>query len=201
MNNDEKFSKYLFNEMSENEKHSFEDELKSSGQMKDDFESYQKVIELVKETKNIQLDVQYTRNIIPEFRRKLEKRNHPSVFVKFGYVFVALFFAVFGYSIVTKVLTEKQDLQKVYSDLTNDEVSYLAAEMNIGLGNDFDENTIEKIDSVYNYKLYENVIESLNHSIKKTSEEFNLNELDQYLTDKDIDLIFAELTDKEIIQR
>ncbi len=200
MSNDEKFDMYFFNEMNAKEKQSFEDEIKSSKQMEEDFDRYKKVFALVHDSKNIKLDALYTQTIIPNFRNRLEKKKKLSILVKYGYAFAVLFIAVIGYSIITNVMNEKHNLQQIYTRLTNDEVNSLVSEMNIDAENYYDENAIEKIDSIYNIELVKDVNASLyDNSIESGYKDINIKELDQYLSDRDIDLIFAELSKKEII--
>ncbi len=202
INNEEKYLRYLLNQMSEDEKHLFENELESSKQIRDDYESYKKVMDLVIGSKNITLNSQYAQTIIPKFRKKLEGKKKQSIIVKYGYAFSALFIAALSYLVITQTLTDKQNSQKMYSDLTKDEASFFASEMNIELGKDYDEITIQKIDSVYNDKLSNDVTEAVNdNSIDVITEDMNLNELNQYLSDKDVDLIFAELSNKEKFKR
>jgi hypothetical protein len=186
--------------MSNEERQSQEDELKSSEKMKDDFESYKNVLQFVNDSKNIKLDSNYTQMIIPEFRSRLEQKRKRSIFVKYGYAIAVIFIAVLGYSIIIKVLNENQSLQTLYSNLTSDEVGYLAKDMNIDLENDYNDNSIAKIDSVYNIKLSEDVNVALSDkSIGSISQDIDIKDLDQYLSDKDVDQIYAELSDKEIL--
>ena len=200
--NEEKYLSYLLNKMSEDEKHLFENELESSNQIRNDFESYKKVMNLVTGSKNITLNSQYTQTIIPKFRKKLEGKKKQSIIVKYGYAFSALFIAALSYLVITQSVTDKFNSQKMYSDLTKDEASFLAGEMNIELGKDYDEATIQKIDSVYKDKLSNDITEAVNdNSIDVITEDMNLNELNQYLSDKDVDLIFAELSNKENFKR
>lgn len=202
INNEEKYLSYLLNQMSEKEKQLFENELESSKQIRNDYESYKKIMDLVNGSKNIKLNSQYTQTIIPKFRNKFEEKKKKSIIVKYSYAFSAIFIAALSYLVITQTLTDKQNSQNMYSDLTKDEASFLAGEMNIELGNDYDETTIQKIDSVYKDKLSNDITEAVNdNSIDVIPEDMNLNELNQYLSDKDVDLIFAELSNKENFKR
>lgn len=200
MNSDERFSKYFLNDMNENEKQEFENELKSSEQFRIDFEDYKKVFELVNETKQVKLEDSYSQLIIPNFRKNLEKNKQKLALAKFGYAFSFLFIVIFGYMIFNSVFNNSQDLNKTYSGLTSEDVNLLANDVNIDLENNYDEEIVNKIDSVYSDKLKENIIASISDdNLVLITDDVNINKLDQYLSNKDIDYLYAELSDKEFL--
>jgi len=202
IDNNERFAKYLSGQLNESEKKLFEDELASSVQLRYDFESYKKVIELVDSTKNIELSPQYAQTIIPTFRNKSEVKRKKSVVLKYGYAFVVFFIAVFSYFILSLFNGLKQEPQESLADITNDETNYLSAELYSDIENEFDENIMLTIDSVYKNKLSDNVTEAVNdNTIDEIPEDINLNELDKYLSNKDVEQIYAELSNKEILKR
>lgn len=202
IDNNERFAKYLSGQLNESEKKLFEDELASSFQLRYDFESYKKVIELVDSTKNIQLSPQYAQTIISTFRNKSKVKRKKSVVLKYGYAFVVFFIAVFSYFILSLFNGLKQEPQESLADITNDGTNYLSAEMYSDIENEFDENTMLAIDSVYKNKLSDNVTEAVNdNTIDEIPRDINLNELDKYLSNKDVEQIYAELSNKEILKR
>lgn len=202
MTNDEKFSRYFFNEMNLEEKKEFEKELSIFPELNNDFENFKKVMNLFTETKAVELDAGYTQSILPRFRNKIESKRKKSVYIKYGYAFAVLFLAVISYLIIARMMTDKPEMQKIYSGLTDDDANYLASELDLSLENDYDENSFAKIDSLYNKTLSENITESIsNNNISSVSEDINLNEIEKYLTDKDVETLYAELSNKEILKR
>ncbi len=202
MTNDEKFSRYFFNEMNLEEKKEFEKELSIFPELNNDFENFKKVMNLFTETKAVELDAGYTQSILPRFRNKIESKRKKSVYVKYGYAFAVLFIAIISYLIIARMMTDKPEMQKIYSGLTDDDANYLASELDLSLENDYDENSFAKIDSLYNKTLSENITESIsNNNISSVSEDINLNEIEKYLTDKDVETLYAELSNKEILKR
>lgn len=202
MTNDEKFSKYLFNEMSLEEKQDFEKELDEFPELNDDFENFKKVMNLVTATKTVTLDAGYTQSILPRFRDKIESKSKKSLYIKYGYGFAVLFIAVISYLFIAKMMMEKPDTQKIYSSLTDDDANYLASELDLNMENDYDESSFAKIDSLYNKKLSENITASINDkNISSLSNDISINEIEKYLTDKDIETLYAELSNKEILKR
>lgn len=202
MTNDEKFSRYFFNEMNLEEKKEFEKELSIFPELNNDFENFKKVMNLFTETKAVELDAGYAQSILPRFRNKIESKRKKSVYIKYGYAFAVLFLAVISYLIIARMMTDKPEMQKIYSGLTDDDANYLASELDLSLENDYDENSFAKIDSLYNKTLSENITESIsNNNISSVSEDINLNEIEKYLTDKDVETLYAELSNKEILKR
>lgn len=202
MTNDEKFSRYFFNEMNLEEKKEFEKELSIFPELNNDFENFKKVMNLFTETKAVELDAGYTQSILPKFRNKIESKRKKSVYIKYGYAFAVLFLAVISYLIIARMMTDKPEMQKIYSGLTDDDANYLASELDLSLENDYNENSFAKIDSLYNKTLSENITESIsNNNISSVSKDINLNEIEKYLTDKDVETLYAELSNKEILKR
>ncbi len=202
LNNDEKFSLYFLNEMNEVEKQSFEEELSSSEELRNEFENYKKVFNIVQETKNINLKDEYSQLVIPKFRAKLKKKQKVSGILKYGYAFTVLFVTVLSYSIVDKLIDDHKDIQNNYSNITPEEATDFADEMNINFDNDYDEQMSESIDSLYTNAVNENVKNSIdNKGIESVSKDLSINELGKYLSEDDVNQIFAELSDKEILKR
>lgn len=202
IDNNETYEKYLSGQMNESERKLFEAELVSSIQLKDDFESYKKVIKLVDTTKNIELNSQYTQSIISIFRNKTKIKRKKSIFLKYGYAFVIIFTVVFSYFILSIFNGLKQVPDEMLTDYNNDATNYLSAELYSDIENEFDENTMVTIDSIYKNKLSENVTEAVNdNTIDELPGSISLNELDKYLSNKDVEQIYAELSNKEILKR
>lgn len=202
IDNNKTFEKYLSGQMNETERKLFEAELASSIQLKDDFESYKKVIKLVDTTKNIELNPQYAQSIISTFRNKTNIKRKKSIVLKYGYAFVIIFTVVFSYFILSIFNGLKQVPDEMLTDYNNDATNYLSAELYSDIENEFDENTMVTIDSIYKNKLSENVTEAVNdNTIDELPGSISLNELDKYLSNKDIEQIYAELSNKEILKR
>lgn len=202
MSNEEKFSMYFLNEMDQIEKQKFEDQLNTSEQLRKEYEDYKKVFDLVQQTKNIGLNNEYSQKVIPAFRNKLEKKQKKSLVIKYGYVFAVLFFAVVSYSVVDKMININDENQNVYTGITPEEARGFADEMNINFENDYDEQANTSIDSLYSDAINENVKNSIdNNGIESIPKDLSINELDKYLSEDDVNLIFAELSDKEILKR
>ena len=202
-NNEEKFFLYLKDRMSSQERIIFEDELKNSEVLHKDFEEYKNIAHLVIETKNIKINNDYSESIVPDFRRRLERMNEKKSFKKLKYVFASLLIIVTGYFVLSYYNGEKkQELYQAIKDLSNDEIDSIA--------NDFyvSEDFTQNIDDVSSQKIYSIYAEDLNSSLVESVGELNantvlikyhINDVDQYLSDTDIELIYLQLSEKKIL--
>lgn len=201
-NNDEKFSSYFLNEMDDNERLKFEEELKTSIELRNEYENYKKLFDVIQYTKSIKLSDEYSQNIIPVFRKKLERKQKYSAIIKFGYVFAVLLAFVVGYSVMDFMIKTNKENPVSFTSITPEEASSFADEMNINFENDYDEQASASIDSLYTTAVNENVKSSIDSKrIQSISKDISIDELDKYLSEDDVNLIFAELSDKEILKR
>lgn len=201
-NNDEKFSSYFLNEMDDNERLKFEEELKTSIELRNEYENYKKLFDVIQYTKSIKLSDEYSQNIIPVFRKKLERKQKYSAIIKFGYVFAVLLAFVVGYSVMDFMIKTNKENPVSFTSITPEEASSFADEMNINFENDYDEQASASIDSLYTTAFNENVKSSIDSKrIQSISKDISIDELDKYLSEDDVNLIFAELSDKEILKR
>lgn len=201
-NNDEKFSSYFLNEMDDNERLKFEEELKTSIELRNEYENYKKLFDVIQYTKSIKLSDEYSQNIIPVFRKKLERKQKFSAMIKFGYVFAVLLAFVVGYSVMDFMIKTNKENPVSFTSITPEEASSFADEMNINFENDYDEQASASIDSLYTTAFNENVKSSIDSKrIQSISKDISIGELDKYLSEDDVNLIFAELSDKEILKR
>lgn len=201
-NNDEKFSSYFLNEMDDNERLKFEEELKTSIELRNEYENYKKLFDVIQITKSIKLSDEYSQNIIPVFRKKLERKQKYSAIIKFGYVFAVLLAFVVGYSVMDFMIKTNKENPVSFTSITPEEASSFADEMNINFENDYDEQASASIDSLYTTAFNENVKSSIDSKrIQSISKDISIGELDKYLSEDDVNLIFAELSDKEILKR
>ncbi len=199
--NETAFRNFLENKMNEDEKKIFLEKLESSKEMKIEFEKINKIYDLVQKSKTVTLNSDYTLTIIPRFRERLVNDNKASFISKYKYAFAAIFILFTTYLVTTQLLNNREpNLQKIYSELSDNEVSYFVTDLGIDLENEVDDLVTEKIDSIYNEKLNENFSASLSENKNKIiTDDMNLTELDNYLSDNDIDQLYTELLEKKIL--
>ncbi len=203
MNNEEKFFSYLKGKMNSEERKAFEDELVYSDNLNKEFDEYKKLNSIIDETKNIPLNKNYSESIITEFRKRKESKSLKKISPTIKYAFVSIIIIVVGYFLISQ--TNKENPQDVnllltqYSDseldsFINDYDYSNAIEMNIG--ND----AVQRIDSLYSENISASLIESIKEESLTNIVGFNsVADVDEYLSDNEVDLIYAQLINKEIL--
>lgn len=84
---DERIIKYIENEMTSEERISFETDLNNSSQLREDLENYLKVEQLIEESKRVKLNQLYLNSILPEFRNDIYRPKSFTIQKKISYVF------------------------------------------------------------------------------------------------------------------
>ena len=203
INNEDRFFSYLRGEMNLEDRKTFENELMNSDTLNKEFIEYKKLNDIIKETKNVNLKKEYSESIITEFRKRREskslKKIHPTI--KYALASILIIFA--GYFLVSQVNKENQPdvnsalTQYSYSELDsfiNDYDYSNTTEMNIA------DDALQRIDSIYSENISASFIESINE--KSFEDIFSTNsiaDVNEYLSDNEVDLIYAQLINKEIL--
>ncbi len=126
-NNEEKFFLYLNDRMSSQEKKIFEDDLKKSDELNYEFEEYKNLAHSINETKNIEVNKDYSESIVPNFRSRLERTDERKSYINLKYIFASLVIIITGYIFISQFNGEnKQELQQVLADLSDDELNLIA---------------------------------------------------------------------------
>ena len=203
INNEEKFFSYLKGKMKSESRKIFEDELMNSDKLNKEFIEYKKLNDIIKETKNVNLKKDYSESIITEFRRRRESKNlkkrHPTI----KYALASILIIIAGYFLISQINKENQHdvnselTQYSYSELNSfiDDYDYSnSIELNIA------DDAIQRIDSIYSDNISASLIESI--SEKNFEDIFSTNsivDVDEYLSDNEVDFIYAQLINKEIL--
>jgi len=202
-NNEEKFFLYLKGKMNSQERMIFEDELKKSEELKNDFEDYKNLVHSINETKNIEINKDYSESIVPNFRSKIERINEKKLYSNLKYVFASLVIIIAGYFIVSQIDGEnKQELKQVLTDLSDDELNLIANDFYASddLTKNLDDISTQKIDSIYADNLKTSLTESIDDiNSNVILSQNNVTDVDQYLSDNEIDLIYSQLIEKKIL--
>ena len=199
--NDEDFENYLNGKMPEIQKIEFEKLLISSSELKNDFDRYKKLKELITNTKSIRLNEDYSSTILYRFRNNLQDDKKVKPFYNIGACATAVASIMLGF-ILTVNLFIKNDIDKnsdFQSIIENEKDSIINSfDITDRLISNADSESIQKIDSVYNDLLFQNInAESdLNNFYAVTSDIENI-DLEQFISDEKIDQIYAQLMEKE----
>ena len=202
-NHEEKYFDYLKGKMNPNEKKLFEDELQSSDSLRKSFEDYKTLIQIIDKTKNIKLNPDYTQSIVPDFRNKVEVKKFNQVIPKLKYALSFVVVAVLSFYFVNDFIKKDvNDIPTTLAELSTEEMNYVSSNLDVtnSLESSLDEISLDKIDSLYSEQLSENILES---SEEKTTGNilngYELSDVEDYLSDDDIEKIYTQLIDKEIL--
>lgn len=124
-NYEELIIKYLDRQLSEKERTEFENLLLTNSELRIEFENYRKVNELFSNDYKPELANNYFNNIIREFRQKIETKNKPVIYRKYGMAFTTVFLAVTLFFIADKLFVN-QNVQSVVGDFSDEELKELA---------------------------------------------------------------------------
>lgn len=199
--NDEDFENYLNGKMPEIQKIEFEKLLISSSELKNDFDRYKKLKELITNTKSIKLNEDYSSTILYRFRNSLQDDKKAKPFYNIGAFATAVASIMLGF-ILTVNLFIKIDVNKnsdFQTIIENEKDSIINSfDITDRLISNADSESIQRIDSVYNDLLFQNInAESdLNNFYAVTSDIENI-DLEQFISDEKIDQIYAQLMEKE----
>jgi len=199
--NDEDFKNYLNGKMLEIQKIEFEKLLINSTELKNDFDRYKKLKKLITNTKSIKLNEDYSSTILYRFRNNLQDNKKAKPFYNIGTFATAVASIMLGF-ILTVNLFIKSDVNKnsdFQSIVENEKDSIINSfDITDRLISNADSESIQRIDSVYNDLLFQNInAESdLNNFYAVTSDVENI-DLEQFISDEKIDQIYAQLMEKE----
>jgi hypothetical protein len=201
VNNEERFYKYLHNQLDEVERLQFENELKNSQNILSEFVDYKKIIESVNVTRDIKLSDNYIQQVIPRFRAKSERNNKTLFHPVIGFAMVIVLM-VGSYPLISQMLSSQTQNEFLsINDISDEDINYLIDDIDLKGKNILSESQANKIDSIYNQKISENILQSV--ELDKNDRNLYLtdlkySELDEYLTASEIEEIYSELFNERI---
>jgi hypothetical protein len=133
MTTDERIVKYIENELSPQERNTFEVDLSNSVELREEFGKYLKVNAETDEIKKLKLNQLYLDSIIPEFRNKLETPKSLSFKKNLGYAFGIMLVFILSVAILRSFFiseTESTDLKEFTQSLNENQRIELLEELN-----------------------------------------------------------------------
>jgi hypothetical protein len=203
INSEEKFFSYLKGKMNSEEKKEFEDELIRSDNLNKEYTEYEKLNNIIDETKNIHLSKDYSESIITDFRKRIEsedlKRSYPMI----RYAIASIIIFIVGYFLISQLNKENPDeIKSLLTDFSEAELNSFSNNYyySTDIANNIDDAVFIRIDSIYTENLSESLVESIG---KKSLEDIlslsDVANVDEYLSDIEVDIIYAQLINKEIL--
>ena len=202
-NHEEKFFLYLKGKMNSEERKDFEDELNNSESLKKDFTEYKKLTSYIDEVKDVHLNGEYSETIITEFRERLESKRDLNSFKIIRYSFSAIVLIVVGYFLISVLDKEKPvEITSILTEFSDDEIESLSYNFDYSadIENHITDDNVNRIDSIYNEKLSSSISASLQENgLEYIFNINNLSDVDEYLSENDVDIIYAQLINKEFL--
>lgn len=133
MSNDEIVIKYINNELTPDEKLSFEAELNKSTQLKIEYEQYEKIAQQIKVSKSARLNQDYLNTVLYEFHKKKKRSKSFVDKAKLRYAFgilLAFFGSVIIFNNVFWQNSDKVSLQEFTASLNEDQKVELLENIN-----------------------------------------------------------------------
>jgi len=194
MKTEKRIIKYLDNDLTSEERTAFERELKSSEELKREFEKYSIIKEKIKNQKNLRLNSDYLSSILPEFHNKVHSGKKETLRRGLSYAFDLILIFLIGIT-VQKILfnnsdKERNDLEKFTQSLNDNQKLDLLESLNGS-------------DDLYNIilgKEYVDLLENdlvVNEDVLKTYD-IGYKDLIGNLSDNDVEKIYNELLNRNI---
>lgn len=201
--NDSDFENYLSGKMTSEEKINFETNVLRSPELSNDFNKYKKLKEMISETRSINLSESYSSGILPRFRNKMEARNKSKPYQKIGASITAATSLVVGFTLTINFFINEngQDLNDLAEIIESEKDSLISSfEISDNLVSKADSESLAKMDSVYNDIISQNIyVEYDFDDFNDLTYDIQNIELEQFITDEDVDKIYTILINKEIL--
>jgi hypothetical protein len=203
INSEEKFFSYLKGRMNSEEKKEFEDELISSDNFNKEYTEYEKLNNIINESKNISLSKDYSDSILTDFRKRIESKELKRSYPMIRYAFASIIIFIVGYFLISQLNKKNPDeIKSLLTDFSEAELNSFSKnyDYSTNIANNIDDAGFIRIDSIYRENLSESVVESIG---KKSLEDIlslsDVSNVDEYLSDNEVDIIYAQLINKEIL--
>jgi hypothetical protein len=194
---------YLDNQMSDDEKLVFEDELKSSETLRLELEDYKNFLGDLKKVENIPIDENYFSQMIPKFRGRMEERRKFLSIPKF-----ALGITTIAAILVLVIFTSNnKNLKNINSPVKTEIVQNNNSGLTSLLGNNSDQlnlgilsnDDVARYDSVFN-SMISNALSLSPQSVNYLTADNNtdLSNMLQGINQKEADEIYNQLLHKKI---
>ena len=195
MTTDERIIKYIENELTTEERSTFEFDLGNSLELKEEFEKYLRVKNETDEINTLKMNPFYLDSIIPEFRNKLKTPKSVSIKRNLGYAFGVMLVFIISIAVLNNFLndeSELNELEEFTQSLNENQKIELLEEINL-VSNDYNivsENISDK-----------ELVDILVADIEINSEvaeayDISYNELIAGLSQQDIEKVYSEILNR-----
>lgn len=200
MTNKNKILLYLDGQLSGKEKTEFENQLKNSPELQEEFENLKKKFSALKELNNIEFDDSYFIHLVPNVRGRLEKKNRKFLIPRFAFstIGVILVAVILLFTFNKKENIDMNSIQQITANMNNNELDETLNLLNAGV----QENSTlvqpsEKADSLIDQALVNEISPSISWQKNYfTYDDTNINSYISDLTEHEADQIYSQLLKK-----
>lgn len=196
MQTEERIVKYLDNDLTSEERATFESELNSSEELKREFENYLVVNEKINKQKNLKLNSDYADSILPDFHKKAHSRKKEILRYSLSYAFGLILIILIGISVqkifFNNPVNKSDDLAKFTQSLNENQKLDLLENLD---GND-------DLYSMISRKEYVTLLENdlvINEGVLETYD-IGYKDLLSNLSDKEVEKIYTEILNRNILK-
>lgn len=128
-NHEELFIRYLDEQLSDEERNKFENMLENDQELNSSFAEFKKVRDLFSSSANPELNNDYFKQVIPEFRKNLNEGKSPIFYRRYQLAFTTLILVITSFFIADKLFINNNQpvtIESVVIDLTEDELNEIA---------------------------------------------------------------------------
>lgn len=195
MTNEERIIKYLDNYLSAEEKKAFEEDLKSSAELRDELSEYQVLKDKLDQAKSIELNKDYVDSILPEFHNRFPKGKRETIRKSLSYAFGVMLIFLISITILRTFFTDRNlngTLEEFTESLNDEQQIELLESMN-GISVSYSQLTDDDL-----VGLLENDLE-IN---KDVIEAYNIGdeELISSLSETEFDYLYQEILNKNLLE-
>lgn len=191
---------YLDGRLSRREKTEFENQLKNSSELQEEFENIRKKFSLLKDLNNIEFDDSYFINMVPNVRERLEKKNRIFLIPRFAFpaIGVILVALILVFTFNKKENINMNSIQQITANMSNNELDETLNLLSAGIQ---DNSTLlqpsEKADSLIDHALVNAISPSISWQKNYlTYDDTNINSYISDLTEHEADQIYNQLLKK-----
>ncbi|NWG28511.1 MAG: hypothetical protein HXY48_08255 [Ignavibacteriaceae bacterium] len=199
MKNENRIIKYIENELTSEEKISFETELINSEELKTELGKYLKVKAKTEEIKNLKLNPGYLDSLLPEFHQKLASPKVISVKRNLGFAFGVMIMFILSILILQFIFTNKTEMNELqeFAQSLNENQKIELLENLIGESDYYDLDAENISGTEMTELLQSNLV--INNDVAET---YNISytELVDELSETEVEKIYNEILNKNFFE-
>lgn len=200
MNNRDKILLYLDGQMPESERIQFENELKTSVELQQEYEKLKSKFSSLNDLNNIEFDDSYFVNVVPNVRKRLEKKSKKELIPKFAWsaASVVIIAVVMIFTLNKKENINMNSIQQITANMNTNELEETLNALNTGITDNSELiQTNERSDSLIDAALVNEISSSITGENNYFAyDETDINSYINKMNEKEAEQIYNEILNK-----